>query len=112
MPFLDFFDVLGALFLVVVVTLLFALESEVDVDVDGDGNDNGNGKSVFDFLTILESSMLFALSLILSQTEYDFLILLFALLFSFDKIIDPSDKKFAHSSSIHAIEVTLLVEVV
>jgi hypothetical protein len=110
MPFLDFFDVLGALFLVVVVTLLFALESEVDVD--GDGNDNGNGKSVFDFLTILESSMLFALSLILSQTEYDFLILLFALLFSFDKIIDPSDKKFAHSSSIHAIEVTLLVEVV
>jgi len=110
MPFLDFFDVLGALFLVVVVALLFALESEVDVD--GDGNDNGNGKSVFDFLTILESSMLFALSLILSQTEYDFLILLFALLFSFDKIIDPSDKKFAHSSSIHAIEVTLLVEVV
>jgi hypothetical protein len=122
--------------LLLVVTLLFTLEIDGDVnegdvnegdvnegdvnegDVnEGDvneGNDNGNGigKDIFDFLIILESSILFALSLSLSQAEYDFLILFFALLFSFDKIIEPSDKKLSHSSSIHAMIVYMRISIV
>ena len=56
-----------------------------------------------ELLRNLVSTILFAVSLSLSQTEYDFVILFFALLFSLDKILEPSDKKLSHSSSIHAI---------